>query len=221
MAWWLEMLSDFAPTICRPLSKRFGWLVYTDAATNPPCLCALLFDMKKRPSELDTVLTAFARPWNLLFKRTCLIFGLELLALAAFLEEKVPFLAGKTIWIYMGNNNCLAAVARGYSDAEAIAVLVCRIWRTLQRYQICAWFSRVPSKQYPADLPTRARKLPPPARRKASFKSIASPYGIVRNSFSNSAQNIGVGSKLKFAINKAVYRPYSILAWYKHPEVLD
>ena len=155
-----EIITSFTPSICRPLSRKFDWPLYTDAATNPPCSCALLFNPWKASISLDSQLAAFVRPWTHLFKLTCLIFGLDLLALAAFVEDFGPWLAGKSIWIYMGNNICLSAMTRGESNTEAIAILVGRIWGALQRYRASAWFSRVPPKQNPPDLPTRGETPP-------------------------------------------------------------
>ena len=108
----------------------------------------------------------FVRPWAFLFKDACLIFGLGLLALVAFFEDFSPRLAGRSIWIYM-DNNCLSAVTRGDSDTDAIAILVGRLWATLQRNRFCAWLPRVPSKRNPADFSTRAKRSPCASRRKA------------------------------------------------------
>ena len=157
----------FPPRVCRPLAKKFDWLLYADAATNPPCICALLFDPWEAGASLDTQMVAFVRPWTQMFKQTCLIFGLELLALAALAEDHGPRLAGQSIWLYMGNNKCLSAMTRGDSNTEAIAVVVGRIWGTLQRYRISAWFSRIPSKMNPADPPTMAKNCPSRLRKKA------------------------------------------------------
>lgn len=178
LLWWHDIIIAFSPRICRPLSTKFDWLIYTDAASNPPNICALLFDPKTGKAKLDTIKTAFVRPWAHVFKKTCLIFGLELLALTACMEDWAPFLAGRSIWVYMDNNNCLSAVTRGDSNAEAIAVLVSRLWDTLQRHHIAAWFSRVPSKLNPADFPTRDRPLPFKAGRKTTFKSLSSLYRL-------------------------------------------
>ena len=156
------------------------WLLYTDAASNPPCICALLFVPRKGTNGLDSQRVAFVRPWAQLFRQTCLIFGLELLALAAFVEDFAPHLAGQSIWIYMDNNNCLSAMTRGDSNTEAVAILVGRIWGTLQRYHISAWFSRIPSKLNPADLPTRDKRLPFSAKTKGSFNSLSFLFRLVK-----------------------------------------
>ena len=180
LTWWHGAIISSSPRVCRPLSRKFDWLVYTDAASKPPCICDPLFDPHQGRPKLDAQLTAFVRPRTHLFKKTCLILGLELLALAAFLEDYAPFLAGRSVWIYMDNNNCLSAVTRGDSNADAIAILVGRIWGAIQKRHISAWFSRAPSKQNPADLPTRDTASPFPIRSKASFKSFTELFRLVR-----------------------------------------
>ena len=107
-----------------------------------------------------------------------MIFGLELLALAAFSEDFAPFLAGRSVWIYMGSNNCLSAVTMGRSNAEAIAILVDILWGAIQKYRISALFL-VFVRKNPADLPTMDKALPLPDRRKASFESLADLYRMV------------------------------------------
>ena len=42
------------PRVFRPLARKFDWLLYADAATNPPCICALLLDPWKAGPSLDT-----------------------------------------------------------------------------------------------------------------------------------------------------------------------
>ena len=110
-----------------------------------PFLRALLFGPESTRLKLVTQCVAFVRPWAYLFKDTCLIFGLELLALTAFSEHHAPSLAGRSVWIYMDSNNFLSAVARGDSNIEEIAILGGRLWAAIQRYRICAWFSTVHS----------------------------------------------------------------------------
>ena len=111
-------------------------------------------------------------------------------------------MAGKSIWIYMDSNNCLSAVTRGDSNTEAIAILVGRLWATLQRNHIYSWFSRVPSKQSPGDLPTRNRRIPSPVSRKESFKSISSLYRTARSQLKKFDFRPEMGPKL--GLNHAI-----------------
>ena len=76
-------------------------------------------------------------------------------------------MAGCSIWIYMDSNNSLAAITRGAPNTAVIAIRVDRAWELIQRRGARAWFSRVPSKLNPADLPTRGRKMPYIARFRA------------------------------------------------------
>ena len=42
-----DAIISFSPRIFRPLSRKFDWLLYTDAATNHPCIRALLVNPRK------------------------------------------------------------------------------------------------------------------------------------------------------------------------------
>ena len=171
----MKRYAPFLPEYASPLYKRNDWLVYTDAASTPPCLFSLLSDPLSDVINPDNLLVASARHRSFLFKDTCLIFFLELLAMTAFFVDLGPRMAGESIWIYM-DNNFLSAVTGGDSNTETIAILVGRMWGTLQRYRIFAWFPSVPSKLNPADRPARGRKSPCTPRRKASSKSILFLY---------------------------------------------
>ena len=86
--WRADVISECTPLgFAVPISSRPDDLLYTDAAANPPCICALLSNPNSSVVRPITLLVAFARPWIRLFKATCLIFGLELLALVAFFED--------------------------------------------------------------------------------------------------------------------------------------
>ena len=98
----------------------------------------------------------------------------------AFSEDYAPLLRGCSCWCYLGNNNFLAALVRGDSNTEVIAVLVDRFWKLVQRYDIRVWFSRVRSKLNPAYLPTRKKNLPFSAKRRTSFKSLRPLYALPR-----------------------------------------
>ena len=163
--------------ICRPCAQLFDWIVYTDAATTPPRICALRFrGSESTPSLAPQLSSAVPTVWAYRFRSTCPIFGLGLLAMVAFLEDEASELAGCSLWIYMGNNNSLSAMTRGDSNTDAIAVLVARAWELIQRPDIRAWFSRVPPKLNPADGPTRGRVPPFRAERNRGFRSLARIY---------------------------------------------
>ena len=135
-------------------------LIYTDAATSPPRICALRFEGKSRPPVLNTLRAArVPTVWLYLSRHTCLIYGLELLALVAYFEDHAPSMRGICCWIYL-DNNCLAALVRGDSNTEVIAILVARFWLLVQRRNVCVWFSRVRSKLNPDELPTLGGTLP-------------------------------------------------------------
>ena len=148
-------ISDFAPRLAIPRTRRPDWLIYTDAATDPTAMCALLFECRRSSPRLRLLCASTRVPgtWPRLFRWNSLIFGLELLALALFMEDCAPFLRGCSCWIYL-DNNCPAALARGDSTTDVIAGLAARFWHIAQPRNVCARFSRVRSKINPADLPT-------------------------------------------------------------------
>ena len=126
--WWARSIADFTPRLATPRPRRPGWLIYTDAATDPPSLCALLFE-GRRPTPRQRTLCASTRvpvTWPNLFRLTSLIYGLGLLSIVLFVEDWAPILQGSSCWIYLDNNNCLSALVRGDSDTDAIAALVAR-----------------------------------------------------------------------------------------------
>ena len=100
--------------ICRPCAQLFDWIVYTDAATTPPRICALRFQgASQTPRLVQTLSPAVPLAWMRHFRSTCLIFGLEIMALAAFLGGSAAELDGCSIWFYMDIDNSLAALTRG------------------------------------------------------------------------------------------------------------
>ena len=181
--WWGRAIRSFSPTICRPCAQPCDWLVYTDAATTPPRLCALRFRGGTRTPNLVACSSMDAPSvWLYHFRETCLIFGLGLLALVDFLEDEADGLDGCSIWFYMGSNNSLSAMTRGDSNTASIAILVSRDSESIQRFQINAWFSRVPSKLNPADLPTRGKRPPFKSSKQNHFRSLADLYRRCRGS---------------------------------------
>ena len=152
--------------------RRPHWIVYTDAATNRPILCALLFHGARSFPDLHTACAARAPTiWSYFCRYTALIYGLEFLVLVLFFEDHAAFLKGSCCWVYLDNSNCLAALVRGDSNTGIIAILAARLWQLVQRFNICVWFSRVHSDLNPADLPTRGKTLPCRPRFRRGFSS--------------------------------------------------
>ena len=158
--WRRAIIADFAPRTVVSRSSVADWVIYTDAATDPPWICSLRFNGKSRSPELDTLCSAPVPPvWLYLFRQTCLFYGLELLALVAYFEDHAPSLKNSCCWIYLGSN-CLAALVRSGSNTEVVAILVARSWLLVRRRNICVRPPRVRSKLNPADLPARDKQLP-------------------------------------------------------------
>ena len=88
-------ISSLTPRWVANRPMRVPWLVYTDAATHPPKICALLFAGTADQTSLRGQWTDdVSSEWSFLFRRTALIFGLELLALVAFVDSAAPQLGG-------------------------------------------------------------------------------------------------------------------------------
>ena len=124
----------FAPrrlgTMIRAISHRrleirprmAHWLIYTDAATSPTKLCALLFEASaSRPSCLGQFSDAVPEDWVRLLRGAARIYGVELLALVAIVERLAPRLQGCCVWFYLGQNNLPPVVTRGDSNTCVIA----------------------------------------------------------------------------------------------------
>ena len=182
MEWWASIIAEFTPRLARPRPLKPDWLIYTDAATKPARICALLFHGGRSSPDLHSCYSPKVDiAWPYLFRRTYLIYGLGLLDLVLFFEEAAPLLQGSCCWVYIDNNNCLAALIRGDSNTDIIAALVARCWRTVQRHDICVWFSRVKSTLNPAALPNRAKKLSFRAKYYRGFSSSKGLYAVCRS----------------------------------------
>ena len=87
----LRIIAEFARRLSVPRPSRADWLIYTDAATEPATLRALLFRGDSDTPSLDACCSQrTAVTWDYLFRTTSLIYGLELLALVAFCEDHAP-----------------------------------------------------------------------------------------------------------------------------------
>ena len=155
-----------------PRPRRIRWIAYTDAATSSSILCALFFDSFAPLPTIHSCWTARPPTWCYLIRHTARILGLELLAILAFVVYFAPKYPNSCLWLYFDSNNALEAIARGDSPTDIVAITVGRIWETLQRRSIHAWFSRARSKLNPSDLPTRAILPHCPIREEARFQNI-------------------------------------------------
>ena len=71
-------------------------LIYTDSATDSPWIFASRFNGKTMTPALNTLRAApVPTVWLYLFRHTCLIYGLELLALVAYFEDHALSIQGR------------------------------------------------------------------------------------------------------------------------------
>lgn len=95
-SWRMDVAADFSPRAAARRPDKLRLIIYTDAAANPPMLCALLFHGNRSTPALRTACSARApAAWPYLFRRTCLIYGLEFLALVLFRDDRDASLRGE------------------------------------------------------------------------------------------------------------------------------
>ena len=84
-----QAIADFTPRLDIHRPHRPDWLIYTDAAADPPALCALLFAGRRSfpRRRIQCASTSVPVSWPHLFRLTSLISGLELSALVLFMED--------------------------------------------------------------------------------------------------------------------------------------
>ena len=76
-----------------------------------------------------------------------------LLAIGTF----APLLEGKRVVFYIDSNAALGSIVKGHSKRQDVNCYAGTVWQLLARHRITAFFKRVPSKQNPADDPSRGQ----------------------------------------------------------------
>ena len=80
LEWRRRINADFTPLIDFPRPPIAGWILYTDAAPEPPVICALLFNGKsRRPNLTKECAVHVPAKWPYRFRKTNLVYGLGLL----------------------------------------------------------------------------------------------------------------------------------------------
>ena len=74
-----------------------------------------------------------------------------LLALGTF----APLISNRRVLIYIDSNAALGSIVKGHSNRQDINLYAGTVWHLLAKHKITAFFMRVPSKQNPADAPSR------------------------------------------------------------------
>ena len=111
-------LMEFRPMVARPLARKPEFIFYTDAALVRNQIATALFEGQSGTRPVIKLLAVSSVPkyWAIEFIRTNMIYGVEMLALLAFIFTMRRRLAGKSINIYIDNNNVLCSLIRGDSD---------------------------------------------------------------------------------------------------------
>ena len=169
LIWRGAILNDLAPRITREVRRHPDFVLYTDAASTMSRIAAILFmGGKSGPPKIELLIKGRTQKFRIrLLHRANLIYGLDLLALLAFIFMNRNWLRNSSINAYLGNNNALCALIRGDSNAAIVADMVAVFWNVLQKYGIDIWLGRVGSKLNIADHPTRTES-PLPFEVKAS-----------------------------------------------------
>ena len=159
LSWWLAIPRELNPRILRSIERFPDFVIYSDAASTGHRMAALLFKGGRRgaPHILRAAASAAPKYWADAFSNTNLIYGLELLALLAFIYMLRFALKGCSINCYLDNNNSLSALIKGDSNTHVIAAMVATFWRVLQKFNIDIFLGRVSSKLNIADHPTRSK----------------------------------------------------------------
>ena len=173
LSWWEKVISQLTPRIPRDPEAAPDFALYTDAATSTMRIAALLFRGLLLPPQV--LILALSRAPAFRVRRFCAenpIFGLEMLAPLAFLWMHRHKLQGKSVNLYIDNNNVLTSLVRGDSSSELMAAMIACFWKIAEEFSIDIWLGRVPSKKNPADLPTREVELPFPVCQRVEFHEL-------------------------------------------------
>ena len=138
LIWRLSILRETNPRILRSVRRFPDFVICSDAATTGNRLADLL--VKGGQSGHPFILRAEAASapefWADAFHRTNRIYGLDLLALLAFIYMIRFVLNGSSINCYLDNNNALASLIKGDIDTTIIAAMVATFLRFLQKFNI-------------------------------------------------------------------------------------
>ena len=181
--WWCAVLTELKPRVARQIVHTPDFVIYSDAASTHVRIAAILFKGGSTGPPIIELLVKGRTPlfWIRMFHSTNLIYGLELLALLAFIYMNRFVLRNKSVNIYIDNNNALCALIRGDSNTAVIADMSACFWRLCQSFGIDVWLGRVGSKLNIADHPTREESsLPFKVVKTSDYKNLFKLSQIVQ-----------------------------------------
>ena len=156
--WWLVLLREAPPRaeisqVVRPCVEA-----WTDAALRPWGLGGVV----ARSGQLDSTECFGAQLHGRLAKwlpppnvSTRVIFQLELLAVLLLLQLYGARFRGSALRLWVDNEGARCSIISGYSANSWGARIVAQIWVEVARHDIALWVDRVPTKENPADAPSR------------------------------------------------------------------
>ena len=154
---WISALRGFRHMVDRPVARRPDFILYTDAALLENRIAAVLFDHQSGACLVIKLLAVAHVPkyWAAEFYRANMIYGIQMLALLACIFIICHRVAGKSINIYIDNNNAMWSLIRMNTSTLVIPHMDATFWRALQIMGIDAWIGRAGSKLNISDLHTR------------------------------------------------------------------
>ena len=160
LRWWVLLLREAPPRgVLSPMPRsRFeGW---TDAALTPWGLGGVFTGSGRLAAtqcfgcRLDGRLVRWLPPTHL---QRQAVFQLELCAVLLFLELFGPEVRGGSLRLFVDNEDARCYIISGYTANARGARIVAQIWVEAARWDISLWIERAPSKENPADHPSRDR----------------------------------------------------------------
>ena len=120
-------LRPLTPRIATPEHESAGLILYTDAATPTNTSSAVLSEPSTflRLRKVPIAQTATSPlEWHAAFGETTIIYGVEMLAVVAFICDRGASMAGKSVSVYVDNNCALSALVKGAAKSDVLSNLV-------------------------------------------------------------------------------------------------
>lgn len=160
LKWWAVLLRDAPPRGVLPPPPRPRFEAWTDAALVPWGLGGVLTKSGSLSSTRFFGVELGGRLGRWLpsaARQTQVIFQLELLAVLLLLRLWGPTLKGSALRVFVDNEGARCSIISGYTSNPWGARIVAQIWVEVARLDLSLWVERVPTKENPADFPSRGK----------------------------------------------------------------
>ena len=128
------IFTEIIPRAAREIRRYPDFAICPDTASTHVRIAAILLMGVSGAKPIIELLAKDHTPtyWVKMRHRANLIYGLEVLALMAFIFTHRKVLRNSAVNAYIDNNNGLRALIRGDSDTAVIADMTAIFWRALQ-----------------------------------------------------------------------------------------